>query len=173
MLFVAILPGCATRMTVSSHVEHALDVSRYRTFEWGPADVLPAGDARLDRPFFNDRVQGAVEKGLLEKGFALTSAESPDLLIHYHANITTRINVNHVDRAYGYCSQANCDSEIVQYETGTLVLDIIDARTNRLIWRAWAQANVEDMLNDRDRMAKTIDRAVERMLERLKPAVQP
>jgi hypothetical protein len=60
--------GCATRMTVSSHVEHGLDLSRYRTFNWGPADALPTGDPRLERnPRFQDYVQGAVEKGLVAK----------------------------------------------------------------------------------------------------------
>jgi hypothetical protein len=159
-------------MTVSSHVEHGLDLSRYQTFEWGPADALPTGDPRLDKnPFFRDHVQGAVERGLLARGFQLTDVDaSADLLVHYHANISKRINanVNH-DGAYGYCSQAVCPPEVVEYEAGTLVLDIVDARTNRLIWRGWAQNSVEDMLNDPDQMAKTIDEAVARMLLRLPP----
>lgn len=162
--------GCAATMSVSSHVERGLDLSRYRTFDWGPADALPTGDARLDQNrFFKDHVQGAVEKGLSARGFELTAAESPDLLTHYHANITKRINANHVDRAYGYCSRQDCPPEIVEYEAGTLVLDILDARSNRLIWRGWATNSVEDMLNDPDRMAKTIERAVSEMLRRLPP----
>ena len=162
--------SCATAMSVSSHVEPGLDLSRYRTFEWGPADALPTGDARLDgNPFFKDHVQGAVEKGLAARGLELTSAESPDLLIHYHANITKRINVNHTDRAYGYCSRGDCPPGIVDYDAGTLVLDIVDARTNTLIWRGWAQNSVEDVLDNPDRMARTIDQAVARMLFRLPP----
>ena len=171
ILSVFTVTGCATHMTVSSHVEHGLDLSRYHTFNWGPADALPTGDPRLDRnPFFNDHVQGAVEKGLRARGFQLTAIDaSADLLVHYHANISKRINVNHADGGYGYCSQAICPPEVVEYEAGTLVLDIVDARTNRLIWRGWAQNSVGDMLNDPERMAKTIDDAVERMLLRLPP----
>jgi hypothetical protein len=96
-------------------------------------------------------------------------SRSRHLLTHYHANITKRINANHVDRAYGYCSRQDCAPEIVEYEAGTLVLDIVDARSNRLIWRGWATNSVEDMLNDPDRMAKTIERAVSEMLRRLPP----
>lgn len=132
--------SCATTMNVSTHVERGLDLSRYRTLEWGPPDALPTGDARLDKdPFFKDHVQGAVEKGLSARGFDLTSSESADLLIHYHANITNRIDVNRVDRVYGYCARDDCPPGIVEYEAGTLVLDMVDARTNRLIWRGWAQ----------------------------------
>jgi hypothetical protein len=172
LLFVVTLPGCAARMTVGSHVERGLDLSPYRTFDWGPADALPAGDARLARnPHFNDYVLGAVERGLSEKGLILTSAE-PDLLIHYHANISTRINVSHTDREYGYCLPPDCHAETMQYEVGTLVLDVIDADTNRLIWRGWAQTNAGDMLREPDSMATTIEQAVARMLLRLPPTFQ-
>jgi len=159
--------GCATSMTVSSHVRDNLDVRQYRTYDWGPADALPTGDPRLDQdPFFKDRVQGAVERQLAAKGMRLSSAGTPDLLIHYHASIANRIDVNRTERAYGYCRGGDCDSWVVEYEAGTLVLDVIDARTNQLIWRGWAQDSVEDALGNRERMAGKIDEAVTRMLAR-------
>jgi uncharacterized protein DUF4136 len=171
ILFAGTLTACATSMTVSSHVEHDLDLSRFRTFDWGPADALPAEDARLaENPVFKDHVQGAVEKGLAARGFQLiASGETADLLIHYHANISPRINVNHADRAYGYCSQADCPPDLVEHEAGTLVLDVVDARTNKLVWRGWAQTSVEDMLHKPDVMAKTIDEIIARILFRLPP----
>lgn len=171
IFFAATLTACATSMTVSSHVERGLDLSRYRTFDWGPADALPAGDARLDaNPFFEDRVQGAVEKGLAARGFRLVARGEPaDLLIHYHATIAQRLSVTHTDRTAGYDSQADGPADLVAYEAGTLVLDIIDARTNALIWRGWAQHNAKDMLGNADVMANTIDDAVTRMLLRLPP----
>lgn len=162
---LAIASGCAVPMSVSSHVDRTLNFSQYRTFDWGPADALPTGDARLDRdPFFKDHVQGAVERGLSTRGMELASSGTPDLLIHYHTNITERIDVNKADRAHGYCRSADCPPESIWYEAGTLVLDFMDARTNTLVWRGWAQNSVEDMLNDRDKMAKTIDQAVTEML---------
>jgi hypothetical protein len=159
--------GCATTMNVSSHAERSLDFSSYRSFDWGPADALPTGDPRLDQnPFFKDHVQGEVEKQLVARGIELIASGTPDLLIHYHANIRQRIDVNRMDRAYGYCSAGDCPPDTIEYEAGTLVLDIVDARTNRLIWRGWAQNSVEDILDDPDRMARTIHQAVTRMLDR-------
>ncbi len=166
----AMASGCAPTMSVSSHVDRSLDFAQYRTFDWGPADALPTGDPRLDQdPFFKDHVQGAVERGLAGRGMELISAGSPDLLIHYHANITERIDVNKADRAYGYCQGADCPPESIWYEAGTLVLDFMDAHSNKLIWRGWAQKSVEDMLRDKDKMADTIDRAVSEMLRQLPP----
>ena len=160
--------GCASTMNVSSYVERGLDVTQYRTYDWGPADALPTGDARLDaNPFFQDHVQGAVEKQLARKGFARVTVGAADLLIHYHASITNRIDVNRVDRQYGYCYEVECRAGASDYEAGTLVLDIVDTRTNRVIWRGWAQDSVEEALHNPDRMAEQIDEAVTRMMSRL------
>jgi len=165
-----IASACAATMTVSSHVDRSLNFAQYRTFDWGPADALPTGDPRLDGDlFFKDHVQGAVERGLSTRGLELASSGTPDLLIHYHGNISERIDVNRADRAYGYCGTADCPPDTVSYEAGTLVLDFIDSRTNKLVWRGWAQNSVDDVLRNRDRMASTIDKAVDTMLRQLPP----
>jgi hypothetical protein len=157
-------------MTVSSHVDRGINFARYRTYDWGPADALPTGDPRLDKnPFFKDHVEGAVEKQLAARGLEMSTSGTPDLLIHYHASINQRIDVNRVDRRYGYCYGVDCPSNVIEYEAGTLVLDIVDSRTNRVIWRGWAQDTVEGVLDNEDEMARQINEAITRMLTRLPP----
>ena len=169
-MLVLTAASCATTMSAGAHVDRALDFRQFRTYDWGPADALPTGDSRLDKdPWFKDHLQGAVERHLAAKGLEQAPSGSPDLLIHYHAAINRRIDVNRVDRGYGYCVSDDCPVEVIEYEAGTLVLDVIDTRTNKLIWRGWAQHSVEDMLDDPDTMANTIEQAVSRMLLRLPP----
>jgi hypothetical protein len=155
-------------MTAGAYVDRGLDFSRYRTFDWGIADELPTGDPRLDEnPYFNDRFMGAVERGLATRGLALTDAGSPDLRIHYHASVSRRLDASRLDAEYGDCVGEGCPTGVVEYEAGTLVLDVIDARTDRLVWRGWARDSIEDVLGDRDRLERMIDDAVARMLQRL------
>ena len=157
-------------MNVSSHVQRGLDFAHYRTYDWGPADALPTGDPRLDRnPFFKDHVMGAVEKQLAARGLERSASGTPDLLIHYHASINQRIDVYGVDQRIRLLLRRRLQGRVVDYEAGTLVLDIVDARTNRVIWRGWAQDSVEGVLDNQDRMARKIDEAVTRMLARLPP----
>ena len=68
-----------------------------------------------------------------------------------------------IDR--GYCYADGCSPRVVEYEAGTPVLDIIDVRPNRLIWRGWAQGSVKGML-DNQVTARQIDDAVTRMFTR-------
>jgi hypothetical protein len=152
-------------MTVSSHVQPNLRMASYQTFEWGPADSLPTGDPRFDNDsFFKDHMLGAVEKQMAAHGLSHATEGTPsDLLIHYHAVIQTRIDVNRLDRTYGYCYDVECTTRVIEYEAGTLVLDVVDRRTNRLIWRGWAQDSVNKMLKDRDHMSTEIARAIDGM----------
>jgi hypothetical protein len=162
-----IAAGCAT-MSVSSHVQRGLDITQYRSYEWGAADALPGGDPRLDgNPFFKGHLERAVEDQMKALGFERSTSGIPDLLIHYHASINQRIDVSRVDREYGYCYDEQCLTRVIEYETATLVLDLVDARTNRAIWRGWGRISVEDLLDNPDRMERQVTKAVARMVATL------
>jgi hypothetical protein len=163
--------GCAT-MNVSSQVERGLDFAQYHTYNWGPVDALPTGDPRLDKnPFFHDHMQGAVEKALAARGLALSTSGRPDLLFHYHANVTQRLEVNRLDESLGYCTAEGCSGGVNEYEAGTIVLDIVDARTNRVIWRGWAQDRLSRIVDNPDGMTREINDAVMRMMKQLPPTL--
>jgi hypothetical protein len=100
----------------------------------------------------------------------LTSG-TPDLLVHYHANVANRIDVNRIDRQFGYCYDVECSARVIDYQAGTLVIDVVDARSNRVIWRGWAQTSVESVIGHPDRLSRMINDAVARMLARFPRSV--
>lgn len=102
---------------------------------------------------------------------AAVAVSARALLIHYHASVSERIDVAAVDREFGYCAASDCQPSVISYEAGTLMLDVVDARTNRVIWRAWAQDRLEGLIDNQDMMEEQINEAVTRMLERLPPAL--
>jgi hypothetical protein len=162
--FVAVsLIGCAT-MNVSSHVERGIDFAQFRTWDFGPADALPTGDPRLDNnPFFKDYLEGAVAKALEARHYARTTSGTPDLFVHYHANISKTFDVNGVDTRNGYCYD-DCQPKVIDYELGTIVLDVVDARTNRVIWRGWAQDHIEGVIDRQEVLRKQVNESVTRMM---------
>jgi hypothetical protein len=165
VVLLAVTASACVSMSVSSHFERGADFSRLRTWDWGQPDGLPTGDPRLDNnAFFTDHLQGAVEKSLATRGFARVPAgTTPDVLVHYHANISQRFEVNEPDVN---CSPGDCRASVIDYEQGTLVLDMIDARTNKLLWRGWARDSVEGVIDNQDRMERQITEAVTKMFAR-------
>jgi hypothetical protein len=151
---------------VSAHVDPRVDFARFTTFDWGPADALPAGDARLDATgFFQDHMQGAVERQMLLKGYERAATQAvPDVRIHFHAVVRERLNVAAFDTGRGFCSGTGCDAGVTEFEEGTLIVDVMDGQTNRLIWRGWAQDNIGNALEDPDALAKRIERSVKGLM---------
>jgi hypothetical protein len=162
----ALAVGCAT-LQVSSHVEPSVDFTRFATFDWGPADALPTGDPRLDNnPFFRDYLMGAVERELLARGYRRTTNGPAQLLVHYHANVTRRFEVHGMEPSnYPNC-YPNCEPSVAEYEEGTIVIDVVDAVTDKVVWRGWAQDNYRGVIDDQDRMQRQISRGIQRMFER-------
>lgn len=158
--------ACAT-MNVSSHMVGGLDFTQYHSWQWAPADALPATDARLNNAFFQDHFQGAVERQFTTRGYTQTAAGgTSDLLVHYHANVSPKMAVNTGDPSYGACYDENCTVRVLENEVGTIVLDVIDARTNQLIWRGWAQTSIEGVLDQPERLDARIQKAVKGMFAR-------
>ena len=168
LLAALTLAGCATRI-VSSHVELNADFAKYRTYDWGPADALPTGDARLDNnEFLRDYIQGAIEKELAARRLRLVSNE-PDLLIHWHTNVTRERNVETYRREYHgnpNWQGSSCDPEIVEYEMGTLLIDVVDARSQRLVWRGWARESYAGVIDNQERLRLAVAGAITDLMKR-------
>ena len=159
---VLALGGCATT-NISSYMERRGDVGLYRTYAWGPPAVQTTGDPRLDNNrFFQERVEAAVELQLAARGFE-KSAATPDLLIRYYASVEQQVNADGADRPFVACE----DCRPFVFDAGTIVVDLIDARTQRLVWRGWEEGSIDGVINDQQVMEKRIDQAVARIIEQL------
>ena len=156
--------GCAS-LTIDSYVERGFEPQRYRTFNWSLADAITTGDPRLDNnPFFAERVRMQVEKELAGRGIEKTTLEPPDLLVHYHASVTQKTDIRNLDGEYDDC-EGDCGPYV--YDAGTLFIDLVDRRTNQLVWRGWEAGSIEGLIDDQEWLEKRIGEIVARILNRL------
>jgi hypothetical protein len=148
-LWLALLSACAP-IRVNSFLERGATLTPYRTYAWAPTDRLSTGDPRLDNnPFFQRRLQAGVETQLGTKGFQKADAASAsDLVIHYHASVSQQISVSGVDQD---------------------VLDLVDRRTNKLVWRGWATTTFDNIIDNQRLFEQTIDAALRKIFDRLPP----
>jgi len=160
--------ACVTLIPVSSHIERGTDFGRYATYAWGPADALPVSDQRLrDNPFFVDDLHGAIDRELQNRGLRHATSERTDLLVHYHAAVTSRLEIPSRVGRIRDCIGTDCRPGPAEYSAGTLVIDVVDARTQRVVFRGWAEHRLEDMRDDPPLVRRRVTDAVHRILERL------
>jgi hypothetical protein len=159
------VPACAP-VRVNSYTESNVDFARYTSYGWASMTDQATGDARLDsNPFFHERVVAAVERQLARRGFEKVATGNAELTVHYHLSVSDTLDVNGIDRRSGYCGAGDCGAFV--YQSGTLLFDLVDTRTNRLIWRSWADHSIDVMLSRQDVMESTIDDLVTRIFARL------
>ena len=164
-LFVAaaMTAACAA-INVGSFVERGFEMSMVRTFEWAPAEHLSTGDPRLDNnQFFQRYVKAAVEREMEIRGIERTDAGMADVVVHYHASVTQRVDTAGADEKYGLCE--DCRPSV--FDAGTLTLDLVDAGTSKLVWRGWAERGIQGALERQEWMERDVNQAVATIFERL------
>ena len=121
-----------------------------RTYAWMPirSDQLTT--------FELERVTNAVETGLQEKGFQ--RAANADFLLKVFAGKGLTLS-----SGYGWSGMENR-----RYEEGTLVIDMVDPISNRLLWRGTATKTL-DANPTPEQQAANIARAVRAVLEQFPP----
>jgi uncharacterized protein DUF4136 len=166
-LLAALFAGCAT-MKAGSHIERGAEFTHYHTWEWVAAEERPTGDPRLDNnPMFEAHLRSAVERQLAGKGYVRTPlAGPPDLRARYHVNFSKAVEISSGASTASACTR-NCEPEAYAYEQGTLVVDLLDARTSKVVWSGWSRDNMEGIVDNQDRMEQEIDRVVAAMFERI------
>lgn len=160
------MAACASTQ-VNASLERGMDFTRYKSYAWAADDRFSTGDPRLDNnEFFERRLRADVERQLAARGFEKASSATADLVIHYHASVSQRMDVNKLDAQYGYCE--NCHSSI--YDAGTITLDLVDAHTNKLVWRGWSEGTL-DGIDNQALIEARVDEAVTKILQKLPPSL--
>ena len=146
----------------------------YKSFAW-----LPEGKSKATKVYDNDvatdKIVEATSTALENRGFTLDN-KNPDILIKYTAGVTTttkeynepvyynqpsrlipRVGFSR-GRAFYYYAYTNpypvyVGSELRQMRVkeGSVMIDLIDRKSGKVIWRGWAEGEVnnpEKAIND-------------------------
>jgi hypothetical protein len=56
-------------------------------------------------------------------------------------------------------------TQVIQFDEGTILVDIADAESKTILWRGWAQFDIGRALSDPEVMAQAIEEAIRAMFE--------
>ena len=151
---IAGLLGCST-VNVTTDYDRETDFSRYRTFEIAPGASFKN---RLQR----ERFESAATTQLTAKGLR-TAAGRPDLLVVMHVRLDreTQIDTTRLGYGYGrwgYWHRGATVRTVRQVPVGTLVVDVVDAARQELVWQAVATDTLDRNASpeERDREVGTL-----------------
>lgn len=174
-LLLALFTLACSSVQVTTDFEPGADFSAFQTYAWWPEGPPPASeggraDPRYQSPLADARVRRAVDQQLAVKGFRKAAAgEEPDIFVNYHLSIESKMDVYTVNRYYGYGWGIGVpETRTVQYDEGTLVIDVGDRRRKQLVWRGVGRGRVRDNPS-REQLDKDVDQAVMEILAGFPP----
>ncbi|MCP3097564.1 DUF4136 domain-containing protein [Myxococcus sp. K15C18031901] len=151
----------------------------YKTYAWMPQ---PTGsDKRVYNPIVGAQVEKATDQYLQSRGYQrVDPGSNPNFLIGWHGAINEKLEADTVNSYYGYPYDPVWDpfflgpgpvvpeTYVRQYEEGTLLLDIVDASSQKLVWRGTAKSELKENA-DAESQQKRIYKAVSKMLKDFPP----
>lgn len=156
-LTLCLLAACAIKPP--HEYDQQADFSQLQTFAWLDPEYeredVSVSHPVLESPLLGQRVERAVTAALQEKGFRPVE-ENPDFYVTYHTaqNENERRGASYIQLGYGrydpfFGTGVLLDMTPRSFQEGTLIIDIVDAETDQLIWRGWrdaylTQRNFED-----------------------------
>jgi hypothetical protein len=131
--------ACSPEIQVHTDFDPDYDLWTFKTFDWGQKVNIEEGKNPFHYNELNDkRIKSAVQEQLTSRGYQLTEAH-PDLILHYHIIVNDKSILVTEPYGYNYSSYwRRMETNIYSYREGTLILDLMDSKTNNLIWRGWA-----------------------------------
>ncbi|MGB0744455.1 MAG: DUF4136 domain-containing protein [Opitutales bacterium] len=135
---LALLVSCVSPTQYDYEVAAIEEMSAYRTFTIESRESRSAGPDVVLSPIVDRRIERAIERELVAKGFEPASTGA-DFGVTFNTVTKTRTEVNSYGpppfRRHPYYGYNGQHVDIDQYEEGTFLIDIIDTKSKQLVWR--------------------------------------
>jgi hypothetical protein len=162
-MLVAFFSRTALAQKVENDYDHSVTFSQYHTYSWGH---VYAAD-----PLFEDRIREAVDRDLQASGWHQVPAEG-DVTVtavavkKEHAQYNTFYNGLGPGWGWRGWGGGMAMTTVENIPVGTLVVDLYDTGSHKLIWRGMAH----DQLSDKpEKNTQKLQKAVDKMFSKFPP----
>jgi acylphosphatase len=160
LLVIVMAVRAALAMEAKYDFDHHVDFSQYKTYSWAKVE--------MPSPLWNDRVKDAVDQALSGKGWTKVPTDGDVSIVAVgttHEKQTLRTFYDGFD-GWIWGGFGDAVTYMDHYKVGTLIIDMFDTKTKKLIWRGWA---MDTLAGDSEKNQKKLDKAVKKLFEKFPP----
>jgi hypothetical protein len=159
-----ILATVSFAQQVKTDYDHNTNFGQYKTYSWEKVQTKD--------PLLVDRIKSAVNSALAAKGWTEvpSGGQAEVFAIETTQNqqtLDTFYNGFGGGRRWGFGGFSDATTTVETYKVGTLVIDLFDAKTEKLIWRSSSSDTLSD---NADKNTKNLDKGVSKMFQHFPPA---
>jgi hypothetical protein len=161
-----VLASALLAQHVKTDYDHSANFGQYKTYSWEKVQTKD--------PLLVDRIKSAVNSALAAKGwtevpsggdvevFAIETTQNQQTLDTFYNGFGGGRRWRGFGGGFG-----DATTTVETYTVGTLVVDLFDAKTEKLIWRSSSSDTLSD---NADKNTKNLDKGVNKMFQHFPPA---
>jgi len=172
------IQGCITGASVRVDYDPQENFRTLRSYAWAPMTEEERQE-KSRNGLLHERIQSAVDAHLAARGFAKVAEAQADFLVTHTVTVELRAQVYDSRASVGYGRYGPHGgagigygfpvTTIQEYKVGTLIIDVIDARQKRLVWRGSGERTLDPSLTPEERI-EVVNATVNEVLGRFPPA---
>lgn len=164
-VIVLLLFASCSSVRVASDYDTSVNFNQYNTYAFFKPGIDKAEISDLDKR----RILRAIDSEMSAKG--MQKSESPDVMISFFTKAKERVDVYQSHYGWGHpwgwgWGHPWGSTSVSKTTEGTLYIDIIDAKTNELVWQGIGTA---PLVRDMEKKEARIKEIVKKILERYPP----
>ena len=164
LFLIGFVVSCSSVYGVRYDYDKQADFENLKTYDW-----MTVPEKANINSLNVERVKKAVSAELQAKGLMMTS-NNPDFLIAEHLGRKDKVQITNWGYGYGphggYRGAGGIST--YEYEEGSLILDFVDAKSKKMIWRGVAKADINNV-DTPEKKEKLINEAVHEILKNFPP----
>ena len=174
LTLVLFLSACATSVNVD--YQPGTDFSSFKSFRIEKSPVAVVKDPRINSPFIQKRIIGALHDQLHLKAL-VAKKDKPDLVVKYHLAIKQELESDDSGVAFGIGSSSSHSAFGIMFGSGTgvasvdnlmITIDLVQSGTKKLLWRGSLDSRLAPGITP-ESSNRLINSMVKEILEKFPP----
>jgi hypothetical protein len=161
-----LLAGGSSAQQVKTDYDRGANFAQYKTYSWEQVKTKDALDV--------DRIKSAVNAALAAKGWTQADSGGDVSIVAMEMTRNQQTLNTFYDgfgggwgwRGFGGGGFGEATTTTDTYKVGTLVVDLFDTKTKKLLWRG---TSTDTLSNNSEKNIKNLDKGVEKMFKKFPP----
>lgn len=148
-----LIAACSSGPKIYVNQDPNADFNKYKTYNY--EEVLGTDERKGYRSVFSGYLITAMDREMQARGYE-KSANDPDMIINFYVHTEEKIRTTtspSMGGYYGYRggyygAYGGYDTTVTQYTEGTISFDLVDNRTDTLVWEGTVVGKVTDKVRE-------------------------
>jgi len=164
LLLIVSLPLAVQGQKVTMEFDEAHDFSDFKTFAIIPGQIHSQNPS-LNNPLVIKLIEASIRKYMAAKGMEEVPKGPHDLNVRYSLGSGRRTEIDRYPAGWRWYGTRTV---VTHYTEGTLVIDLHEAKTHEMLWRAIAVEEKNDPMKIKDHLDDMVRKSIEKYPPKMK-----